>query len=391
MIQSQQIRLWDVLTRTSFSYWWGRGYTYVEVPSLVRASGACEFVDSLMEAAMDGGITWAAQPVFLKQTGQLHLEGALGTFPKVFTAGRSFRGERHDPSDGRHCLEFSLHEIEFRGEPADLYNSLLNEIQGFVQALASHTACVGDELSLTREQIARLDKWAYTPFARLTYDEAIRELQTMGESIQWGEDFSHRQELMLADKYGPVFMMKFPDPMMEHPELEGRELRVIKFFNMYPDGKGRIDSADLILPGSGESVGAAVRLHKLDLLRERLVGSLMFEHLVSRRFEWYADARLAPSLRAGGDMEETVRASVLADFEPYFREVGAHSLPHAGCGFGMNRILQALVGKPTIEEIDAFPVTYAGFRKTLELAPTNGAHPQLSEVQALEMMEMVGN
>ena len=73
MQQSQQIRLWDVLTRTSFLYWWGRGYTYVEVPALVRASGACEFVDSLMEAALDGGLNWAAQPVFLKQTGQLHL------------------------------------------------------------------------------------------------------------------------------------------------------------------------------------------------------------------------------------------------------------------------------------------------------------------------------
>jgi aspartyl/asparaginyl-tRNA synthetase len=381
MHQHQQIRLWDVLTRTSFSYWWGRGYTYVEVPSLVRASGACEFVDSLMEAALDGGLDWAAQPVFLKQTGQLHLEGALGTFPKVFTAGRSFRGEQHDPSDGRHCLEFSLHEIEFRGEPADLYDALLNEIQGFVQALASHCVAASADLGLTAAQVKRLDKWAYTPFARLTYGEAIRELQGMGESIQWGEDFSHHQELKLAEKHGPVFMMKFPDPQWEHAELEGRELKVIKFFNMYPDGKGRIDSADLILPGSGESVGAAVRLHKLDLLRDRLIHSLMFEHLVARRFEWYARKRIHAT-------QEQAAASVLADFEPYFREVGSHALPHAGCGFGMNRIAQALIGKPTIEEIDAFPVTYAGFRKTLEMAPATNGHVS---AKALEMLEPVTN
>ena len=55
---------------------------------------------------------------------------------------------------------------------------------------------------------------------------------------------------------------------------------------MLPDGQGRIDSADLILPQSGESVGAAVRLHRLDLLRERLEQSLMFTHLSNRRFEW---------------------------------------------------------------------------------------------------------
>ncbi|MBI5059961.1 hypothetical protein HZB60_09325 [candidate division KSB1 bacterium] len=358
MNSTQQIQLWDLVTRTSFSYWWGRGFTYVEVPSLVRASGACEFVDSLMEAALDSGTTWAAQPVFLKQTGQLHLEGALGEFPKVFTAGRSFRGERHDPSDGRHCLEFSLHEIEFRGEPDELYPALLSEIEGFVQGLCCQLSAHAAELGLSAGRVQLLDKWSHSTFTRLSYDHAIRTLQLKGETIQWGEDFSHRQELMLAELHGPLFLIKFPDPMFEHAELEGRELKVIKFFNMQPDGKGRIDSADLILPGSGESVGAAVRLHDLKTLRERLEGSLMFEHLVSRRWEWYTKMAQDAS-------EEQVRASVIGDFEPYFEEVGSHGLPHAGCGFGMNRIVQGLVGKPTIEEIDAFPVTYAGFRKQI--------------------------
>ena len=355
MKTEQQVMLWDLLTRTSFNHWWSRGYTYVEVPALVRASGACEFVDSLMEASLDGRLDWGAQPVFLKQTGQLHLEGALGRFPKVFTAGRSFRGEQHDPSDGRHCLEFSLHEIEFRGEPEDLYDALLNEIQSFVQALCSQLAANAEGLGLSTARVKLLDKWAYKPFARLTYGEAIAELQAAGEPIKWGEDFTHWQELKLADLHGPVFLMKFPDPMWEHPELEGRELKVIKFFNMLPDGEGRIDSADLILPGSGESVGAAVRLHKLDLLKDRLEHSLMFEHLVARRWEWYIRASKNVS-------EEDVRASVLNDFQPYFEEVGSHALPHAGCGFGMNRIAQGLMGQATIEAIDAFPVTYANFR-----------------------------
>ncbi|HEY3295474.1 MAG TPA: amino acid--tRNA ligase-related protein [bacterium] len=363
MKTTQQVKLWDLLTRTSFNHWWSRGYTYVEVPALVRASGACEFVDSLMEASLDGRLNWGAQPVFLKQTGQLHLEGALGKFPKVFTAGRSFRGEQHDPSDGRHCLEFSLHEIEFRGEPADLYDALLNEIQSFVQALCSQLAANAEGLGLSDARVKLLDKWASTPFARLTYSEAIAELQSLGEPILWGEDFTHWQELKLAEAHGPVFMMKFPDPLWEHPELQSaqpcgatkRELKVIKFFNMLPDGEGRIDSADLILPGSGESVGAAVRLHKLDLLKDRLVHSLMFEHLVNRRFEWLVAAGKYPT------MDEAAE-SVLEDFEPYFEEVGSHGLPHAGCGFGMNRIAQGLMGQATIEAIDAFPVTFANFR-----------------------------
>jgi len=157
--------------------------------------------------------------------------------------------------------------------------------------------------------------------------------------------------------FGPLFLMKFPDPCMEHAELEGRELRVIKFFNMYPDGKGRIDSADLILPGSGESVGAAVRLHSLRLLQSRLESSLMFEYLLSRRFEWFVQAGKYAD-------DEIVRESVLADFKPYLEQVNSHGLPHAGCGFGMNRIVQGLMGKSTIEAIDAFPVTFANFQRT---------------------------
>ena len=366
MTLGQQVKLWHLATQTSFCHWWARGYHYVEVPSMVRASGACEFVDSLMEASLDSSLNWAAQPVFLKQTGQLHLEGALGLFPKTFTVGRSFRGERHNPSDGRHCMEFSLHEIEFTGEQNELYGALLHEIQGFVQSLASNISANAHDLGISKTHEQKLHKWATTPFAKLTYDEAIAILQKSGEQIQWGMDFTHWQELKLADMYGPVFLTKFPDPMWDHPELEGRALRVIEFFSMFPDGKGRIDSADLILPGSGESVGAAVRLHLLDLLKERLTNSLMFEHLVSRRFEWFA--------RAGKNVTEgEVEASVLADFAPYIEQVSSHALPHAGCGFGMNRILQSLVGKATIEEIDAFPVTFANFQHVTTVAEMEAA------------------
>ena len=320
---------------------------------MVRASGACEFIDSLMEVAMDSSTDWANQPVFLKQTGQLHLEGAIGAFGKTFTIGRSFRAEKHNPSDGRHCMEFSLHEIEFKGEPDKLYDLLLDEINEFVlvqrDAVLANAALIG----LSASQAAAIKAWPQK-FHRLTYSEAIAELKASGEIINWGDDFSHKQELWLADKYGPVFLIKFPDPQWPHPELENRQLGIIKFFNMLPDGEGRINSADLILPGAGESVGAAVRLHQLDLLRERLGSSIMFESLVQRRLDWFS--------RKGETADrQKAEASVWADFEPYFKQVASHGAPHAGCGFGMNRLVQSLMGAAMIEDIDPYPVTYAGF------------------------------
>lgn len=353
MTHDQQIRLWHTVTSTSFKHWLDRGYTYVEVPSTVRASGACEFVDSLLEVAMDGSNLWASQPVFLKQTGQLHLEGAISSFGKTFTIGRSFRAEKHIPSDGRHCMEFSLHEIEFSGDPATLYDQLLDEINAFVNAQAKAVLANAEGVGLSAEQRAKLQAWP-EKFARLTYSEAVDQLKAAGEAIQWGDDFSHKQELWLAQENGPVFLMKFPDPTFPHPELEGRELQIIKFFNMWPDGEGRINSADLILPGAGESVGAAVRVHDVDVLKQRLGGSIMFGMLVKRRLEWLAKKGL-PAEPAAAE------ASVWADFQWYIDAVAAEGVPHAGCGFGMNRVAQSLMGATMIEDIDAFPVTYAAF------------------------------
>lgn len=353
MTHEQQIKLWDIVTVTSFKHWLSKGYSYVEVPAVVRASGACEFIDSLMEVAMDSSTDWAKQPVFLRQTGQLHLERAIGAFGKTFTIGRSFRAEKHNPSDGRHCMEFSLHEIEFKGEPDQLYDQLLDEINEFVLTQRDAVVKNASAIGLADTQAAAIQAWPQK-FQQLTYSQAIEELQAAGEPLKWGDDFSHQQELWLATKHGPVFLIKFPDPLWEHPELNGRTLGIIKFFNMLPDGQGRINSADLILPGAGESVGAAVRLHQLNLLREKLAKSIMFATLVKRRLIWFKRKGEAANLAKA-------EASVWADFEPYFKQVASHGVPHAGCGFGMNRLVQSLMGVKMIEEIDPFPVTYAGF------------------------------
>src|SRR5689334_13369824 len=54
--------------------------------------------------------------------------------------------------------------------------------------------------------------------------------------------------------------------------------REIKFFNMKRSLKDPrvVFSADLILPGAGESVGSAVREHDGAKLKEALLGSVMF-------------------------------------------------------------------------------------------------------------------
>ena len=133
----------------------------------------------------------------------------------------------------------------------------------------------------------------------------------------------------MADVGGvPLFITRFPDPMVDF----GKTIEVEKFFNMLPDpeNSGRVLSCDLILPFAGESVGAAARVHLPDILEQRLKGSRMFKRLVEK----------------GGD---------ISDFQWYIDQVKKASVPHAGCGFGLARIVQWALATDDIRHSVAFP------------------------------------
>jgi aspartyl/asparaginyl-tRNA synthetase len=78
----------------------------------------------------------------------------------------------------------------------------------------------------------------------------------------------------------------------------------------------------LILPFGGEAVGAAQRVHKFKELKWRLENSRMFKRLKNK----------------GGGIN---------DFSWYLKKV-KKSVPHAGCGFGIARILKFIRGKKDI-------------------------------------------
>jgi len=168
-------------------------------------------------------------------------------------------------------------------------------------------------------------------FTKLNYDEAIEKLKELGQGIEWGDDISSAQEKMLVEATGgqPLFITRFPDPMYDF----GKPIEVEKFFNMLPDKEtpGRVLSSDLILPFGGEAVGSAARVHEHNVLVARLQNSRMYKRLVER----------------GGGLE---------DFEWYINQVKTNgAVPHAGCGFGMARIMQWILGTNDIRQAVAFP------------------------------------
>lgn len=313
--------------RSSRCYLEEKGYVEVTVPRVVRASGACENINTLFEVSVDGDLAWFSQKKgYLAQTGQLYLEALVPYLGKVYCSGSSFRAEPR--ADNRHLIEFQLLEIEFSGD----FDQLLKEIQGVVQRIASDLLKYNDpekEFDLKEKDLKRLEN-CLQDFTQLTYDQTIELLNELGEDISWGEDITSQMEQKITGYFGevPVFITRFPDPCWDFK----KDIEVEKFFNMLPDPEnpGRVLSCDLIMPHGGEAVGAAARVHQAETLTQRLSHSRMFKRLLERGggwddFEWYLDK---------------------------VRENGC--VPHVGGGFGLARIIQFIKGSTDIRECVSF-------------------------------------
>ncbi len=321
------IKLINQILKSARTYLESNNYVEVITPRVVRASGACENIDTLFEVSAQGDPKWFNKKRgYLCQTGQLFLEALVPKLGKVYCLGPSFRAEPR--VDDRHLTEFQMLEIEL---PTD-FDGLLNEIENIIKSMA--LGLVGSpakirEFGLKKKDIERL-KNLPVHITRINYDDAIKLLNKLGCQKEWGDDISSAEEQKIVEHFGgqPVFITRFPDPMWNFK----KKIEVEKFFNMLPDREnpGRVLSADLILPHGGEAVGAAARVHEPETMIRRLKNSRMFKRLVQK----------------GGNLD---------DFGWYIEQLKTNgSVPHAGCGIGLARVVKWLLGETDIRNCVAF-------------------------------------
>lgn len=284
------------------------GFTEIVIPHITKATGACENIATMFE------VSFFNERRYLAQTGQLYLEVLTPYLGKVWAAGPSFRAE--PDVDERHLVEFTLVEIEFKGG----FDELLGHIEGTVTSMVDEVLRTrGEDLDLLGADIDRLRE-VRAPFRRITYADAVELLS--GAGVRWGDDLKSAHEKQLAANFGdePLFVTHYP--------------KAIKFFNMKEndDNHDIVDSADLILPFSGEAVGAAEREYEYERLVSRLLESSMFRLLRER----------------GGSLED------FAWFLDFYKENGG--CRHSGCGIGMNRVTQFVLGSADIRETTTWPM-----------------------------------
>ncbi len=281
-----------------------RGFTLTDPPIITPA--ACEGTSTLFP------VDYFDEQAFLTQSGQLYVEATAMALGKVYSFGPTFRAEKSKTR--RHLTEFWMVEPEVAYAELDDVMELAEGLITFIVKRCLEKRRV--DLQTIGRDISKLEK-IEAPFPRISYDEAVKNLQEghaqgkLESKFEWGGDLGSPDETYLS--------AQFDKPVMVH-----RYPAKVKAFYMEPDPQ-RPDLAlcvDVLAPeGYGEIIGGSQRMASYELLLQRI-----HEHnLPEEAFKWYLDLR-----RFG-------------------------SVPHGGFGMGIERAVAWICGLEHVRETIPFP------------------------------------
>jgi asparaginyl-tRNA synthetase len=277
-----------------------RGFVLFDSPILTPTS--CEGTTNLFEIDYFG-----ERKAYLTQSGQLYAEAGALAFGKVYCFGPTFRAEKSKTR--RHLTEFWMVEPEVAYFNLDDDMQLAEDFVSYILTRVIERR--REDLKILERDVAKLEKAATKPYPRLTYDDAIERLKAKGFAVNWGDDFGGDEETALsADFETPVLVHRYPT--------------ACKAFYMKrdPDRPEVALCVDMLAPeGYGEIIGGGQREDDYETLKARILD----HNLPLEPFSWYLDLR-----RYG-------------------------SVPHAGFGMGIERMVAWACGIHHIREAVPFP------------------------------------
>jgi len=293
------IRVRHEIIKAVRDYFDNHGFTLVDTPIFTPA--ACEGTTTLFEVNY-----FDDEKAYLTQSGQLYNEANAMAFGKVYCFGPTFRAEKSKTR--RHLTEFWMVEPEMAFADLEEIKRVAEEFVVYVVGRVLDKR--REELKVLERDVTKLEA-VQAPFVRMSYDDAVKNLQERGSEILWGGDFGGGDETILTQQFDrPMIVDRFPS--------------AIKAFYMAPD-PDRPEVAlgvDVLAPeGYGEIIGGGQRIHDPELLLRRIEE----HHLPKEAFDWYID----------------------------LRKYG--TVPHGGFGMGIERCVAWICGLEHIRETIAFP------------------------------------
>ncbi len=251
----------------------------------------------------------------LTVSGQLEGETFATAVGPVYTFGPTFRAENSNTT--RHLAEFWMIEPEMPFyELTDNMQLAEDFIKTIVRDVLRERA---EDMEFFNERIdktilATLKNILDHDFKRVSYTEAVEILLACGQKfeypVEWGINLQAEHERYLTEKHfqQPIIVYDYP--------------RTLKPFYMKCNADGKtVRAMDVLVPGVGEIIGGSQREDDLEMLLSRMAEC----HLNPDDYWWYVDLR-----RYG-------------------------SVPHAGFGLGLERILLLLTGMQNIRDVIPYP------------------------------------
>ena len=318
-----------MLARAIHDFFQQRGFLWAHTP-IITASD-CEGAGQMFRVTTldpakpprlpDGSVDYSqdffAKQAYLTVSGQLAGETLATALSSIYTFGPTFRAENSNTT--RHLAEFWMVEPEMAfcdlQDNMDLAEDFLKHLFRTVLNECGEDLAFFAEF-IEKSAIETLEHIVTSPFERVTYTEAIRLLQSSGESfdfpVSWGMDIQTEHERYLAEK-----RMKRPVIVTDYP----KDIKAF-YMRMNDDGK-TVAAMDVLVPRLGEIIGGSQREERLEVLEARMAQM----DLDPAAYWWYLDTR-----RFG-------------------------SVPHAGFGLGFERTVQFVTGMGNIRDVIPYPRT----------------------------------
>ncbi|MEM4214876.1 MAG: asparagine--tRNA ligase [Candidatus Pacearchaeota archaeon] len=286
-----------------------RNEGFYEFQSPIIIPGGAEEGPTLFE------VKYYDKKAYLAQTWQLYAEAAIFALEKIYTIAPSFRAEKSKTA--KHLTEFWHAEMEVAWIGLD-------ELIDYAERLIKHIVKKvlernKEELKILGRDIKKLEPTLKKRFPRITYDEALKLLKEKAKmEVPWGKDLRTIEEQKLMSFFDtPLFVTHYPKEIMAfYKPRDPKNPKVALCF-------------DLLSPEQpAELMGGSVR----DLDIEELKRSLKSKGEKIENYSFYFDTR-----RYG-------------------------SVPHAGFGMGVERVVKWICGLDTIKDAIAFPRTPDRFK-----------------------------
>lgn len=320
-------RVRNALSFATHTFFQQHGFLYVHTPIITASDceGAGEMfqvttlplnnVPHTPQGRIDFSQDFFGKPAFLTVSGQLNGESYACGLSDIYTFGPTFRAENSNTS--RHLAEFWMIEPEMAF--ADLHDNMALAESYLKHCLKYVLETCADDMKFFNEfiekgVISKLEHVISSPFEQLTYTDAVHILQKGDKKFQypvsWGIDLQSEHERYLAEEYfkKPIILINYP-------------AEIKSFYMRMNDDEKTVAAMDVLVPSVGEIIGGSQREDRIDVLEHRMIAS----NLKPEDYWWYLE----------------------------LRKFG--SVPHAGFGLGLERLVLFATGMENIRDVIPFP------------------------------------